>query len=253
MRRYTAADGADLLAYAFLDLDGTLVRSNLVHIAAHHASRRTRIWARALNTAALVAGGPVLYATDKVSRSAFQELFFRSFVGIGIDRLRWLGEDAAQNVLEEHLREGTRDLLDRLREADLEPVVVTGNLAHVVGPFCERMGIRHFGSNRLEVRDEQTTGRLLEPVMSGAQKAAWIRDFCRRHGVSPDDCHAYTDAIADLPMLATVGHPCVVHPERSLALEARALQWPVLDLDRNAKGATVYSSVDHLISGVQSR
>ena len=218
--------------YAFLDLDGTLVRSNLAHISVHHQARRPSLAGRFGSLAALAASAPSLVALDKVSRSAFQEVLYRGFRGLSEDRLRYLGEHAAEHVLITHLRAGTRSLLDRLKRAGLEPVIVSGSLAHVVAPFCQRMGIEHFASNKLELgSDGYATGRLVPPVFSGVRKAAWMREFCHARGADTDACHAYTDSAADLPMLAVVGHPCAVHPDRGLELEARAMQWPIIDLE----------------------
>jgi HAD superfamily hydrolase (TIGR01490 family) len=217
--------------FAFLDLDGTLVRANLAHVAVHHQARRTTLTGRLGALTGLAASAPALLALDKVSRSAFQEVLYAGFRGISADRLRWLGEHAAEHVYEANLRDGVRDLLDRLRKAGLEPVLVTGSLAHVVEPLSKRLGIVHWTSNRLEIHDGVATGRLVPPVMSGSRKAAWVRDFAETHGALLSDCHAYSDSAADLPMLAVVGHPCAVNPERALQLEARAMHWPVVDLD----------------------
>lgn len=217
--------------YAFLDLDGTLVRANLAHVSVHHQARRMSLSGRIASIAGLAASAPALLALDRVSRSAFQELLYAGFRGIHEDRLRWLGEHAAEHVYEANLRDGTRSLLDRLRKADLEPVIVSGSLEHVVRPFAARLGIAFFACNRLEIRDSFATGKLVPPVMSGAQKAKWMREFADLHGAKLTDCHAYSDSAADLPMLAVVGHPCAVHPDRPLLLEARANHWPVIDLE----------------------
>jgi HAD superfamily hydrolase (TIGR01490 family) len=217
--------------FAFLDLDGTLVRANLAHVAVHHQSRRATLAGRVASLTTLAASAPALLALDKLSRSAFQELLYKGFRGISEDRLRWLGEHAAAEVYQANLRDGVPDLLARLRRAELEPVLATGSLAHVVGPFAKLLGIEHWTSNVLEIRDGTATGKLVPPVMSGSRKAAWIREFAETHGALLSECHAYSDSAADLPMLAVVGHPCCVNPERALVLEARAMKWPVIDLD----------------------
>ncbi|MDF2824122.1 MAG: HAD-superfamily subfamily hydrolase, partial [Mycobacterium sp.] len=38
--------------------------------------------------------------------------------------------------------------------------------------------------------------------------------------------------ITDLPMLDSVGHACVVNPDRALRREAAAREWPVLTFTR---------------------
>jgi HAD superfamily hydrolase (TIGR01490 family) len=217
--------------YAFLDLDGTLVRSNLAHVSVHHQARRQTLIGRAAALASFAVASPGMLALDFVSRSAFQEVLYTGFRGISEDRLRFLGEHAAEHVYHANLRSGVDSFLAGLRRAGLEPVLVTGSLAHVVGPFAARLGIEKWAANRLDVRDNLVTGRLVPPVMSGARKAKWMRELCEETGALLADCHAYSDSAADLPMLAAVGHPCAVHPDRALLLEARAMQWPVIMLD----------------------
>ena len=41
---------------------------------------------------------------------------------------------------------------------------------------------------------------------------------------------AYSDSLSDYPMLAVVGRPCAVNPDRKLRSYARAYEWPILDL-----------------------
>jgi hypothetical protein len=46
------------------------------------------------------------------------------------------------------------------------------------------------------------------------------------------DCFAYSDSITDLPMLAAVGHPTAVNPDRGLRKAAVERGWPVLEFTR---------------------
>jgi HAD superfamily hydrolase (TIGR01490 family) len=239
-------------ALVFLDLDGTLVRSNLVHVALHHGARRATWVGRAGHVMGLALGAPGLAVLDRVSRSAFQDILFRSFQGLSEDRLRWLGEHAVEHMLMPRMRAGTPDLLDRLRRADLEPVLVTGNLAHVVAPFAKALGIARWYANALEMHRGEATGRLAPPLRTGANKAAIIRAECAEHGVDPEDCHAYSDSFADLPMLSAVGHPCAVHPDVGLREEARANHWPILDLDREAEAHGAFARAEALLEGALS-
>lgn len=45
-------------------------------------------------------------------------------------------------------------------------------------------------------------------------------------------CYAYSDSITDVPMLASVGHPHAVNPDRALRREATQRGWPVLAFSR---------------------
>jgi fatty acyl-CoA reductase len=62
------------------------------------------------------------------------------------------------------------------------------------------------------------------------------------HGVPLAECHAYGDAISDLPMLEVVGHPHAVNPDFRLAREARRRHWPVVHWEAEQGARTAPSA-----------
>ena len=48
------------------------------------------------------------------------------------------------------------------------------------------------------------------------------------NGYDLAQCHAYSDSATDEPMLAVVGHPTAVNPDRALRKVAAQQGWPVL-------------------------
>src|SRR5260221_149819 len=89
---------------AFYDLDGTLVRTNLVHVLLFYARNDRGLLKSLQRTAVSVAGIPLFFAAERVSRQAFNEVFFRFFRGLTADRLRLLAEELWEQVLEPALR-----------------------------------------------------------------------------------------------------------------------------------------------------
>ena len=74
------------------------------------------------------------------------------------------------------------------------------------------------------------TGKVIPPIIEGANKANVIRDYCVKHELALDKSHAYSDSSSDYAMLAVVGRPTAVNPDLRLRSLARAYNWPVLDL-----------------------
>jgi HAD superfamily hydrolase (TIGR01490 family) len=81
-------------------------------------------------------------------------------------------------------------------------------------------------ATRLESLGGHWTGFLAGDHMSGEAKACAVRELAARRGFDLPRSFAYGDEIADLPMLASVGHPVVVNPSSRLARFARQRGWP---------------------------
>ncbi|HEY6460660.1 MAG TPA: haloacid dehalogenase-like hydrolase, partial [Polyangiaceae bacterium] len=87
-------------------------------------------------------------------------------------------------------------------------------------------------SNRLEVKDNYATGKLLRPIVAGPEKARLVREWAKAHGEDLGECFAYSDSTSDVPLLSVVGHPCVVNPDLRLSKLARTYDWPVIHLGK---------------------
>jgi HAD superfamily hydrolase (TIGR01490 family) len=217
-------------AAAFYDLDGTLVRTNLVHAFAYNARNQQGLWKSLTRTASTLASVPFFAAADMYSRRFFNDVFFRRYKGESQDRLRYLAEELFENAIKPNIYPGVYSLIDKSRRLGLRQVLVTGALDLTVEPLARHLGIDHAVTNRLEFVDGMATGRLLPPVIAAASKASWIRTYAEREGLNLSDCHAYSDSMSDLPMLSVVGHPAAVNPDFRLRNTALQHDWPILDL-----------------------
>lgn len=217
-------------AAAFYDLDGTLVKTNLVHALLFQARNQQGILRSVAKSALTFASIPLFIATDTYSRNVFQEFFFTYYKGESEDRLRFLAEELFEDVIRPGIYPGTEELIERSRAAGLRQVLVTGALDITVAPLARYLKIDDWITNRLEFVDNFATGRLLPPVMVNATKATWIRTFADKEGIDLSASYCYTDSISDLPMLSVVGHPTAVHPDFRLRSAAQHNNWPILDL-----------------------
>ena len=217
-------------AAAFYDLDGTLVKTNLVHALLFQARNQQGILRSVAKSAAVMGSIPAFFATDFYSRNVFQEMFFKSYKGESEDRLRFLSEEMFEDVIRPSIYPGAFDLIERSHNLGLRQVLVTGALDFTVGPLARHLKIDDWITNRLEFVDGFATGRLLPPVMVNATKASWIRMYAEKEGLDLNGSYCYTDSISDLPMLSVVGHPTAVHPDFRLRSAAIHNNWPILDL-----------------------
>ena len=213
---------------AFFDVDGTLVRTNIVHAFAFYAMDQGTIFGTAWNTARTVASIPVLWAADQVNRKLFNEMFYRFYRGQTEDRLVVLADELFEKVLRPAVYPGALRLIGEARRAGCRIVLCTGALDFTVRALADHLGADDLLANRMHFVDGVATGKVVPPIIEGAHKALAIRDYCVREGLALGRSHAYSDSFSDYPMLAVVGHPAAVNPDLRLRNVARAYEWPVL-------------------------
>ena len=214
---------------AFFDVDGTLLRTNIVHAFAFYAMNQGSIFGTAWRTARTLAGAPLYWALDKVNRKVFNEVFYDSYRGISEDSLVELAHELFDEVLRPAIHAGTPQLLAQARRAGCRIVLVTGALDFTVRELARHLGADDLIANRMHFVEGVATGRVVPPIVEGAHKALIVREYCGREGFALDQSHAYSDSFSDYPMLAVVGHPAAVNPDLRLRNVARAYEWPILD------------------------
>jgi HAD superfamily hydrolase (TIGR01490 family) len=212
--------------FAFYDLDGTLVSSDVVSQYLWYVRRipsRGRL-------ALLVLSAPALKLAEMCSRRLFNEIFYVQYRGLRRD---WL-EAAAAQMYEEFLGRKVYprapELIAANRAAGFTNVLITGSLDFSIAPLARHLGFDQVAANALEFRGGSATGMMLPPILAGMEKVREMQRICDRAGVRLADCRAYSDDTSDLPMLEAVGHPHAANPKPALAREAEMRAWPIVDL-----------------------
>ncbi len=215
---------------AFYDVDGTLIRINIVHSFAYYAARQPSLLASARQTLGTAVSIPLFWAADKISRKWFNELFYRSYEGTSEDRLVTLAEDLFEDVIRPSIYPRTIDLIEESRRAGCRQVLISGALDFTLRPLARFLNVDDLIANRLEFEGGYATGKLAKPFVGGATKADIMRDYAKGHGIDLSKSWAYTDSYSDVPMLTVVGRPTAVNPDLRLRSVARSYDWPVLEL-----------------------
>lgn len=215
---------------AFYDVDGTLIKTNVVHAYAYYAMNSPAMSDKVGKTAGLLASLPLYWIADKFDRRVFNEAFYKNYAGFSEDRLIILGEEVFEKIIKPNIFPGALSLIKRSQEQGHAQILVTGALDVVTKPLADFLGVDDFVGNRLEIKDGFATGRLLKPMIAGANKALWLRRYAEEHGYDLDRSFAYADSGSDIPLLSVVGNPCAVNPDFRMRTTARAYDWPVLNL-----------------------
>ncbi|MEQ8280289.1 MAG: HAD-IB family hydrolase [Deltaproteobacteria bacterium] len=217
-------------AAAFFDMDGTLVSTNLVHSYLFMAAHEPSIAGSVVSTAKGLAKIPAFFAVDQFSRLAFNDLLFAGYAGSYEDRLIDYAEDHFEKVLKPNIFPGSYDLVANGKKKGLRQVIVSGSLDFMVAPLARHLGIDDIITNRLEMKNGVATGKLLKPIVAGANKARIIQEYARDYDIDLLDSYGFSDSYSDYSMLAVVGRPAAVNPDRRLRRSAKELNWPILDV-----------------------
>lgn len=220
------------MAASYFDVDGTLVRTNLVHPTVYYMLNQPTPLRTVRKLGRTLLQAPRLLLAEAQDRRLFNELLFTAYEGVSEDRLLVLADEVVEDVLKPALFKGARELVRRCHDAGQEVVLVSGALDIHMRPFAKEIGADDVIANRLEIKDGYATGKLMRPVVAGPEKAVLIRDHARARGHDLEDCHAYSDSYSDVPMLSVVGHPAAVNPDSQLERLAQVYSWPILHLDR---------------------
>ena len=216
---------------AFYDVDGTLIKINIVHAFAYYASRHASLAKSARNTVTTALSIPVFWAADKLSRKWFNEIFYRSYEGWSEDRLIVLAGELFDDVIKPNIYARAQDLIDTGKRAGIRQVLISGALDFTMKPLAQHLGVDDLIANQLEFVDNYATGKLRKPFVAGATKSDIMRAYAKEHGIDLAESWAYTDSFSDYPMLAVVGHPTACNPDFRLRSLARSYDWPILELD----------------------
>ena len=215
---------------AFYDVDGTLIRTNVVHAYAYYALNEGSIRGIMRRTASTLASLPVFGVLNMVDRKVFNEFFYRYYQGFSEDRLIELAEDMFTDVIEKAIYPKAQDLIDEARRAGCRIVLVSGALDFTMRPLARHLSADDLIANKMQFVGGKATGKVIPPIIEGANKANVIREYCEKHDLELSKCHAYSDSASDYAMLAVVGRPTAVNPDLRLRALARSYNWPVLNV-----------------------
>jgi HAD superfamily hydrolase (TIGR01490 family) len=215
---------------SFYDVDGTLIKTNIVHAFAYYARNQPTLTGSLWKSAKTALSVPMFLVADKLSRKLFNELFYGYYAGEPEDRLVVLAEELFEDVIKPSIFPKARDLVEQSRRAGLRQVLVSGGLDFTVRPLARYLGFDDFIANTLEFENGYATGHLGKPFVAGATKAQIMRDYAEKHGLDLGKSWAYSDSYSDYPMLAVVGHPTAVNPDLRLRTVAKSYDWPIIDL-----------------------
>ncbi|CAN5886479.1 HAD-IB family hydrolase [soil metagenome] len=215
---------------AFFDLDKTII-----------ARSSTLAFSRAFFEGGLISRRSALrsaYAQFVFGRSGIdhdqmermREYLSALCAGWDVQTVRDIVAETLHTIVDPLVYDEAVGLIERHQAAGLDVIIVSTSGFEVVEPIGELLGVDHVVATQMTVEDGRYTGEIGFYAF-GPHKATAIRELARRHHYDLAASYAYSDSETDLPMLAAVGHPHAVNPDRALRRVATERGWPVLRFD----------------------
>jgi phosphoserine phosphatase len=117
--------------------------------------------------------------------------------------------------------------LERAKEQEDVVLLFSSSPAFLVKCVAQKLGIEYWLGSEYQ---ENNQGDLvhLKTVVDGKKKLEALQQFIAGRGETLSDVTAYSDSIADLPLLMAVSHPVVVAPNCRLQEVARQNGWEIM-------------------------
>ncbi len=215
---------------AFFDLDKTIIArsSTLAFSRPFYAggliNRRTVLRSAYAQFVYLLGGA------DHDQMERMREYLSAMCAGWDVETVKAIVADTLHHIVTPMIHEEAVELIDAHHAAGRDVVIVSSSGAEVVEPIGAMLGADKVIATRMVVADGKYTGEI-EEYAYGPHKATAMLALAEAEGYDLDNSYAYSDSVTDEPMLAAVGHPFAVNPDKALRRLAVARDWPVLDFN----------------------
>lgn len=167
-----------------------------------------------------------LGGADEAAMARTRDYVAQLCKGWPVEQVRQIVTEALDELINPYIYAEAGHLIEEHLAADRDVVLVSASGEEIVQPIGELLGVSDVIATRMGVADGRYTGKI-EFYAAGEGKAAAVREMAAERGYDLAESYAYSDSISDLPLLAAVGHPTAVNPDRTLRRAAAERDWPV--------------------------
>jgi len=143
------------------------------------------------------------------------------------DVVRRIAREAIEEVIEPIVYDEALDRIHAHQRWGHRVFIVSASPEEVVAPIAQLLGVDEAIATRAELDDEGRYSGRTERYVYAEEKVVAMQEAATRDGIDLEHSWAYSDSATDIPMLAAVGHPVAVNPDRELARAARERGWKV--------------------------
>lgn len=148
------------------------------------------------------------------------------------ERVQRLVRETLQEVIDPLIYQEALDLFAEHRRAGRDLYLVSSSGIEVVRPLAEYLGVPYVLATRAGIDVDGCYDGTLEFYCYAEHKATALQEEAAARGIDLAGSYAYSDSVTDVPMLAAVGHPVAVNPDKELRAIAAERGWETVDFER---------------------
>ena len=214
---------------AFFDVDGTLLKSTIVHYYIWMRSAKAPFPLKQLWLLGFLPKIVYYLILDNISRTRFNEVFYHNYRGKNVAEIKALSTEMFERYLRPKIFSEAVLEIQEHKKQGTAVVLVTGSLDFIIQPIADYLAVDAVLAPQLREQDGQFTGELTTVPLIGEEKAKAMRNYADQHEMSLEESYAYGDSRSDLPMLECVGNPVVVNPGKALREKALKSGWAMYE------------------------
>lgn len=218
---------------ALFDLDGTLSSGHIWEgfFQYYLTRKKKRAWILAfwaMHSALWLLSECKLYGREKCRVKWMEDLsgiFKGASKGEVLELFHWV----ADNYIFESLRSDVVEILHQHKQSGHTVVIVSATFSDLLEIVGQELGVSTIIGTKLETINDKYTGKIIQPLCFGENKAKLLKEFIDRNGLEIDSSasFAYADSIFDVPLLKLVGNPVATYPGRHLRRLAEHNGWQI--------------------------
>jgi HAD superfamily hydrolase (TIGR01490 family) len=216
---------------AFFDLDKTVIAKSSTLAFSKSFYQGGLINRRAVLRTAYAQFVYLLGGADHDQMERMREYLSALCRGWNVQQVREIVAETLHDLIDPLIYDEAASLIEEHHAAGRDVVIVSTSGAEVVEPIGVILGADHVVATRMVVENGRYTGEI-EYYAYAETKAEAIAELAASEGYDLARSYAYSDSATDVPMLAAVGHPYAVNPDRALRREAASRGWPTLTFSR---------------------
>jgi len=216
---------------AFFDLDKTVISKSSSLALSRPMYRAGLVSRSTLLKGAYAQLVYLLVGADEKKMDRLKEGMLAMTKGWDKEQVEQVIREALTELIDPYIYLEALDLMALHRALGRTVFIVSSSPEEVVRPLAEHLGDVDVIATRAKIEDGKYTGQL-EFYCYGEGKAEAIRQIAEERGIDLSGSYAYSDSSTDVAMLAAVGHPVAVNPDRELRKEAEKRGWQIRDFRR---------------------
>jgi len=165
--------------------------------------------------------------TDEQTMARTRDYVAQLCTGWRVDQVQQIVRETLEELIQPYVYAEAAALIEEHQAAGRDVVLVSASGEEMVRPIGDLLGITDIIATRMVVEDGRYTGRV-DFYAAGPNKVAAVRALAEERGYDLEASYAYSDSVTDAQLLAAVGRPTAVNPDRALRRIAVEKGWPIV-------------------------